>query len=212
MEWLKDIGPFVPLILLALRPVRMFLKRLWYKTIGKRGAQLDRIEDRLDAELTANGGSSLKDAIGRIETRQHQIDAFLRTSLHLHETAIVRTDANGKVTAVNREYKRLTGASLDEVRGDGWINVIAMHDRDRVRANWDNAVAEGREYHDDITFLDHHGNEFTAHTDVYRELDYKGNIHGYLGVIVPASKNPCIFTEECVTLLKERVLEDQNVS
>ena len=168
-------------ILGLIKPVRAFIKHWWNRTVGRRGLKIDRIL----MELQSNNGTSLKDAIVRIEERQQTMDAFFRAQLNLHNVAIVRTDAFGKLTAVNRQYQRMTGYSLAEVQGDGWINTIHPKDQERVKRNWAAAVGGKREYVEDIQIKTALGDTFMAHASVFREIDADGTVRGYLGTIVP---------------------------
>lgn len=168
-------------LLALLKPCKKWCSLLWKKTLGRNGVKIDLIL----GELTPNGGTSLKDAVVRIEERQHGMDAFFRAQLNLHNVAIVRTDAEGKLTAINRQYQRMTGYSLIEVEGDGWINAIHPEDRQKVKDQWDEAIASGREMTEDMRFLTALGETIMAHASVFREIDVDGNIRGYLGTITP---------------------------
>ena len=180
-------------VLALLRPVRVFFGKIWNNTLGKRTHLLQNIQ----SELTNNGGQSLKDIVLRIEEKQVAIDAFLRAQLNIHNVAIVRTDASGKLFACNRAYQHITGASLAEVQGDGWINVIHPEDRARVKKLWELAVEEQREFHEIIRFKNADGFCFSANANAYREIDSHGVLRGYLGVITPLCEDECPFAVEC---------------
>ena len=198
IQWLVAIISATTGFIVMLKPVRAGLLWGWKKTLGRRGAQLDRIEN----ELTHNGGTSLKDAIYRIEDRQYGMEAFFRAQLNLHNVAIVRTDKDGKLIAINRQYQRMTGYSLVEVRGDGWINAIHPDDRSKVKHQWDEAIAGGREYTEDIKFITASGDSFMAHASIFRELDSAGVIRGYLGTITPLLEPPRLIRPECAGLME----------
>jgi len=188
-----------------MKPAKKWGKALWLKTGGRNGAKIDLIL----GELTPNGGMSLKDAVMRIEERQHGMDAFFRAQLNLHNVAIVRTDAEGKLTAINRQYQRMTGYSLVEVEGDGWINAIHPDDRAKVKKQWEEAIAGGREYIEDIKFLTASGETILTHASVFREIDAQDNIRGYLGTITPILETPTGLTEECQEAL-DWVINEKN--
>ena len=175
--------------------VRKAITRMWRHSLGKTSWLLEnhiREEEaalaRIEAELRPNGGESLRDAINDIANKQHEQDAFGRALLHTSNLATLRTDAHGKLTHINRAYQYLTGWSLDEVKGDGWVNAISPEDRDRIKHRWQEAVASKREFHDDIIFVRPDGAKFEAHANVYREMDSQGKVRGWLGVIIPTKK------------------------
>jgi PAS domain S-box-containing protein len=163
----------------ALKPVRKCVFWVWGKTLGRRGQQLDRIE----AELRPNGSTSMRDAIDRIEDRQYEFEAFMGASLNTERDAIFRTDAAGSLYAINRAHQRLLGYSLDEMKGDGWINCVHKDNRAKIVDQWARTVEAEMELNEDIKFLHADGSDLMAHANVYRELDGMGKLRGYLGVI-----------------------------
>jgi len=191
-EW-AALVVIIGALIVWVKQIRKFLASVWKKTLGSRAAQLNRIEQ----ELISNGGTSIRDALKRIETRLNEIDAFQRASLNVHDVAIIRFDVNGKVVNINREFQRLTTASLVETRGDGWINVIHPEVRDSVLNKWYHAVKDQREFHEDVWFRRGDKDEFWAHVNVYREMDGAGHIRGYLGVVVPIMEDYCPYRAKC---------------
>ena len=181
LQYIASITPLLLLLITLLRPVRTWVKKLWEKTVGRKAAQLNRIE----AELHPNGGFSIRDVLNRIEATLIDSDAFLRAQLNIHAVSVVRTDIQGKLTQVNRQYQRMVGYSISELVGDGWVNAIHPDNRDKIISEWNDAVSKGIEYSQDIKYLKGDGTDFTAHVNMYRELDLGGNIHGYLGVVIP---------------------------
>lgn len=192
-----------------IRPLRKFTGRLWAKSFGRRGAQLDRIE----SELRPNGGDSLRDIVDNISRKQSDFDAFLTASLNIHEDAVFRTDAEGRVIFTNRAHQRLTGFSPNESLGDGWINYLAPHERERMIKIWKATVTSGRELNEDIDFMRPDHTEYRVRAHVYREIDSKGRIRGYLGVIYPLDaetgcphKNTCL--DHFETLMRQSYAEN----
>jgi PAS domain S-box-containing protein len=177
-------------LLLFLPRVRICFKKIWAKTLGRRGAQLDAIARELKPK---NGEGSVRDQLGRIEVALRESDAFQKAALNLHDIPIVHTNAAGGVIGINRHYQRLFGYSISEVKDEGWINAIAQSERDQVMRAWKDAVASGREFHQDILFRKSDGTKFVGHASAYREIDIRGKVTGYLAAIVPEKGN----TEQC---------------
>lgn len=191
---------------LALKPVRAAIAKLWAKTFGRKAARQAAFEIEIRttlaevlSEMRPNGGASMRDAIDRIDYKQGGFDAFLNAQLNIQNVAVVRTDAKGKLTNVNRQYQRMMGYSLAEVLGEGWINVIHPDNRDKIVDNWKDAVEAEREFSEDIKYLRVDGTSFMAHANVYREIDDNGNIRGWLGVIIPldADEPHCPHLDKC---------------
>jgi len=160
-------------------------KGLYKRSIGRRGAQLDRIED----ELTGNGGTKLRCAITRIEQRQYSFEAFVNAQLNIGTDAIFRTTPDGLCYYTNRPHQRLTGVTIAEMRGTGWINCVHPDWRVKVQASWDKAVAEKREFSEDIMYISVEGDPYMVHVMGYREIDQAGNLRGYLGVVTLIEDN-----------------------
>lgn len=157
----------------------------------------DRKLDLIYGEMRPNGSSSMRDAIDRTEQHLQDIDAFLSAQLNIHTVAIVRTDAQGKVIYVNRQYQRTLGVASTEVMGDGWINVIHPDDRERVSSMWKDAVDSKREFNEDIKFIRSDGRTLRGHANVYKEVNKRGQVTGFLGVITFPVTN-CIERESCL--------------
>lgn len=98
------------------------------------------------ADLRPNGGSSVRDAIDRIE-RAVQLGAQRSYALvSALELAVWESDAAGGCIWASPKLCEMWGLSCDEMRGHGWITGIAERDREIVRAEWDRAVREKRRF------------------------------------------------------------------
>src|SRR5690606_15993579 len=56
---------------------------------------------------------------------------------------IFQTDLNGDNLFVNEGWRQMAGMTSEEARGKGWTNAIHPDDRERVTANWQQALASG---------------------------------------------------------------------
>jgi PAS domain S-box-containing protein len=194
----------------ALKPVRGFVVKCWDATLGRRRVKLQLVQDTrlakqevfeieirsalkvLLAEMKPNGSSSMRDAIDRIEERQDDFEAFLNAQLNIGNEAVFRTDAEGHVITNNRKHQNLTGFSMAQVEGDGWINVIHPNWRTKTHLKWHEAVSEGREFSEDIMYVTTAGEEYMVHVNAFRERDATGKIRGYLGIVTPLTPEPII--------------------
>jgi PAS domain S-box-containing protein len=161
------------------------------------------------SQLVPNGSTSLRDAIDRIEHKQHDLEAFLAAQLNVHSVAIVRTDSEGKLTYANRAYQRLFGVSMAEVIGEGWVNVIHPTDRDRVYHLWQETVIGKREFNEDIMFMHSNGERIPGHATVYRELDQDNEVRGWVGVIIVGDQ--MCFNEDCYNRLRKMLTDYENI-
>jgi PAS domain S-box-containing protein len=139
----------------------------------------------IQAQLTNNGGTSLKDAVDRIEHKQDFLSVRMQTHLHTNSKAIFETDENGLVTYVNRAYTRMTGLSAHEVQREGWVNVIQPTHRERITGLWFKAVASRRDFDEIVPFVKPDGTEYNGHATAYVIRNDAGKMLGHIGEVVP---------------------------
>lgn len=122
---------------------------------------LDSSVSRVLREVLPNGGSSLRDAVNSIHTRQEEQMLGITDLKHsvMIQVGVMRahydadgtyarfeTDGLGRNTWVNRTYLRWVNRSLEQMLGYGWINAVAPEHREIVREEWELAVSERREF------------------------------------------------------------------
>jgi len=96
--------------------------------------------NKIAAELTPNGGSSLRDAVNRIEFRQIIDGERNRAVLNESDHAMFEADRNGNCIWANKTYLSKVGRNLDEISGNGWMNCIDSLNKDDVIAAWELAI------------------------------------------------------------------------
>jgi len=177
-------------IVILFKPLRKCFFWVWYRTFGKTVYLLkqhiieeDETLKRIEKELTTNGGNSIRDILEELRERHFSFEAYLNAQMNVQKIALFRTDASGRVVAHNRYHQRLVGFSFEEIKGDGWVNVLHPDDRTRVHDLWLEAVEENREFSEDIKYVKPSGEAYRVHVDAYREIDRTGKIRGYLGVV-----------------------------
>lgn len=144
----------------------------------------------INAELKPNGGSSLRDSINRIEQCQKEIsirqlisDQRQRAILSDMNFGVLETDAQGNCVWANRMYTRLTGRSLDELVGKGWINTIAHDERDRVLEDWNSAIEDCREFESTYHVATPDGERIRITARTIKMRGTRGEPLGYIEVV-----------------------------
>lgn len=127
------------------------LKAVFYPFAGEqraraRAEKTEKLVEAILVELKTNGGSSLKDAINRIEDRQVRMDGRIDWMLTLDNAAMFEADHEGLCIWVSLAYQALTGRPAAEVLGWGWIAAVHDEDIDRIRLGWKSAVEEQRAF------------------------------------------------------------------
>lgn len=126
------------------------------------------------SQLRPNGGTSLHDVV-------HSMAAAQRARDDRDQLPLFWTDGTGRVTHVNRAFQQLTGRTREELCGTGWVNSVAVEDRERVLDLWRDAVDEGRDLDD--RFRLRTGGDQLRHYAVHacRLMDHSGRLLGYYG-------------------------------
>jgi len=142
--------------------------------------------DRVHQELVPNHGTSLRDAINRIEALAIKSDRTAEAWLNLDERAMYMTDEKSMMTWCNRAYVTLTGRPKEELYGMGYLSTIAKHDLERVAKIVEDFELRGiftNELDFDMQVPDNGTIPVSATNHVMHDAD--GNLTGIVGYIEP---------------------------
>lgn len=134
-------------------------------------------------KLSYNSGSSLVDAIKRIETRQIIQEHAHNTFAQDAEQGIFRCDLQGKNIWVNRTYARFLGCGTNELLGLSWKKFIKTPELTRYNGVWQTAFADGCEFEDVVEFTDINNHLVRLKISVSAIPDEKGGAIGYVGQV-----------------------------
>lgn len=134
------------------------------------------------SDLRPNGGTSLRDAVDRIEARLIQMERVQGALRQDGPIGIFRCTIEGKNIEVNRTYARWLGCTEKDLLGFGWKNFIVTDDNysDDI---WYVAFQEGREVELRHVMQSVNGETFWCDVHAYPISDKEGSIVQYLGVI-----------------------------
>jgi len=158
------------------------------KKVEEMTAKVDAIDAKvIDVikEVKPNGGSSLRDAIARIELNQYVSDQQRRALINHSDVPAFESDGDGNCIWANRAYLRIVGKSIDEVLNYGWINNIAVNDQEVVRARWMEAIRDGRDFVLDYHIVNATGGAQLVHGQAFPIRDTKNKVIGYNGTMEP---------------------------
>lgn len=162
----------------ALRYGVTFSRRAW--GFGTRTVKLYEL---IEKELQPNGGTSLRDAVNRIEIRQLLAEQRHRAVLSANSQAYFECDAQGACIWANREYLRLTGRTLEEIRGNGWVNAISADEQDEVFEGWRHAVEQSRDYTGRFVIVTPDGERQPVVAQSVVMFDNHGRVIGFVGTV-----------------------------
>lgn len=151
-DTLENLNKLVSL-LIVLIPI-IFGFAVWlhanYKKLSGLLSKFEQIESAL-SELKPNHGTSIKDAINRIEDKISSLTFSQRIYWDIAiDIPMFMTDTYGKCIWANKSYLKLIGRPSEEILGTGWELAIHQEDRDKIRDEFYRACKEHR--HFDMTF------------------------------------------------------------
>ena len=134
-------------------------------------------------KLTKNGGSSIFDAIKRIEERQIVSDGRQSALLNDSRNGYFFCNNFGYNSWVNRTYARFLDCGTDELLGFGWKRFIKTEELARYTKIWSSAFNDGCEFEDVVTFTNAHGEKIGLHISVSIVQNEKGETTSYIGQV-----------------------------
>lgn len=184
------------------RPIAIAIKtwtlRLWYRMTGMyqlktymdevKSQQLATMEviqgiaNRLElvvTEVKPNGGNSMRDEIRAIAAKQKARDNAI------DDRGIFETNAKGECIHVNLAYCRMTGRTIEEVRGNGWLNAIHPADREMVLSEWQESMTLNKDFELKYRLLTTSGETINVIGRAFRMTDNSGKMVGMYGAVEP---------------------------
>jgi PAS domain S-box-containing protein len=139
---------------------------------------------RIEGMLKPNGGSSLFDAINRIE-KQMAINQTAQRLVLIEDTAIMFwTDASGRYGRVSKAYAELVGRSAEEMLGEGWKSHLASNCRKSVAEEWSYAVKERREFYMRLDMENRSTHRIITADVSALPAKVQGEVVGYVGRVI----------------------------
>ena len=102
------------------------------RMIDKEMPRLIEAMDKVLSELEPNHGTSMRDAINRIEALVIKSDRTAEAWLNLDDRPMYMTNETGSMTWCNRAYVNLHARPKEDLLGLGFMSTIAKNDLERV--------------------------------------------------------------------------------
>jgi PAS domain S-box-containing protein len=137
----------------------------------------------------------------KAEKALYESQQLFQTLTMMSPVGIFRTRTDGYTTYVNPKWTQLSGLSLDQAQGDGWLIAVHKDDRERVISQWKQKANLGLQSETEYRFLKPDGSEVWVMGYALPEMD--GNeIIGYIGTIIDITDR-----KQSETLLKQKAQE-----
>ncbi|MBW4492060.1 MAG: PAS domain S-box protein [Oscillatoria princeps RMCB-10] len=159
-------------------------------------------------------------------TERKQAEEALRESQRRYQTlaesspvCIFHTDAGGNCLYVNQRWSSITGLSLENAVGSGWIDNLHPDDRERVRAEWILAAKARVPFQSECRFLRPDGQITWVMGQAVAEIGERGEVKGYIGTITDISERKYaeialqqqLKRERLVAAVQERIRSSLNL-
>lgn len=174
-EWLELLAPF--------GVVFGLVWRFWLK------ARMDELRDLysqikvISEEFRPNGGSTLRDAINRIEKKITLQEQKTRAILQSLPVGTWTSDSSGKFIAINKSFCQIVKRLESEMLGDNWMNWLHADDREDVWEEWQSSIRLSRDFDSTFRFVLPDGTIQRVHAVAYQLKDEKDQQIGFLGTV-----------------------------
>lgn len=113
-----------------------------FKNVAELLKKIETISDKtetIEKEITTNGGSSLKDAVNRIDATTFYLENKIRFREQAENLATFEMDAGARCTSVSTGLCDLLDYSAGDFMGRDWLKIVVQSERDLVLSGWKTA-------------------------------------------------------------------------
>jgi two-component system cell cycle sensor histidine kinase/response regulator CckA len=162
--------------------------------------------------ITAPEQESIFVAIVRDISERIQTESELRASEERFRAVanhapvgIFQTDMEGGCTYVNERWSEITGLSMEQARGHGWLSALHSEDLATVAEHWNKLTLQGQLFELEYRFVRPDQDELWVAGQAMPLNRYGYSSDGYIGTIIDITKTRALEDER---RLMERKLQD----
>lgn len=176
-EWLSLLAPF--------GLVGGAIWKFWLKKRLEEGKELYKKINVIAEEFRPNGGSTLRDAINRIEEKVTVNEQKTLAIIKSMPLGTWISDAKGKCVDLNRSLCKITGRTESEMKGDNWSNWIHTSEKEDVFEEWTRCIQNDLNFDMEYRYVLPNGKIQKVHGVAYQLKDQSGKLMGFLGTLSP---------------------------
>jgi PAS domain S-box-containing protein len=129
------------------------------------------------------------------ELKNKQIE--LETLWNILPIGVFYVNNSEECSYVNESWCKMTGYTIDEVRGTNLVNLIHPEDRERTFDAFIEALSSGSNFHEDYRYICKNGDVKFVIGEIAARKDINGNLLGFIGTVFDMTQQH-IFQEELV--------------
>jgi PAS domain S-box-containing protein len=100
---------------------------------------------------------------------------------------IFRTDVQGNNLYHNERWCEITGLTMAESKGEGWVKALHPEDQERIFTTWHQATQSNQPFQSEHRLIRVNGDVVWVYAQATAERDAEGNLIGYVGTITDIS-------------------------
>jgi len=129
------------------------------------------------------------------ELKNKQIE--LETLWNILPIGVFYVNNSEECSYVNESWSKMTGYTIDEVRGTNLVNLIHPDDRERTFNAFIEALGKGKNFHEEYRYINKNGDVKFVIGEIAARKDVNGNLLGFIGTVFDMTQQH-IFQEELV--------------
>lgn len=104
------------------------------------------MKKRLAYELNPNGGGSLRDCVTSYGQQITRIEGIVLAILSSSDKGIWISDSKGSLIWLSSWFDDTLSWNIEDMRNNGWKNVVHLEDREKVAKEFSEAIKDGRDF------------------------------------------------------------------
>lgn len=160
-----------------------FIWRFWLKKKFDQLTGLYAKVQKIADEFAPNGGSTLRDAINRIEDKINLQEQKTLAIIKSFPIGTWISDKHGKCVDVNRSLCKIMHRTESEIKGDNWSNWIHPDEKEYVFDEWNKAVHSMMTFDMTYRYVLPDGRFQKVHGVAYQLRSENDELVGFLGTL-----------------------------
>lgn len=119
----------------------------------------------------------------RINTELQESKQRYQTLARISPVGIFRTDPNGATTYVNPKWCAISGLTMEQALGNGWLEAVHPDDREKLSLGWQESTQLQQASFSDYRFIRKDGKLAWVMGQAVPELNAENQIIGYVGTV-----------------------------